>query len=233
MLGASARRKVMSELVSIKRPDGGDCPAYVARPSGAHRGGIVVIQEWWGLNEQIKQTADRLAAEGFLVTVPDLYRGKVASDAEEANHMMSNLDWSGAASQDVPGCLQFLRGEGAAKVGVTGFCMGGALTILAALACPDMDCGVCFYGIPPAEAGDPGTISKPMQFHFAQHDDWCTPDAVDALEKTLKDGGVSYELYRYDAHHAFMNEKRPEVYDEASATQAWQRALAFFGKQLV
>jgi carboxymethylenebutenolidase len=71
-----------------------------------------------------------------------------------------------------------------------------------------------------------------MQFHFAQHDDWCTPDAVDALEKTLKDGGVSYELYRYDAQHAFMNEKRPEVYDEASATQAWQRAVAFFGKQL-
>jgi carboxymethylenebutenolidase len=222
----------MSELESIKRPDGKDCPAYVARPSGKPKAGVVVIQEWWGLNEQIQRTADRLADTGFIALVPDLYRGTVAANADEAQHHMGELDFADAATQDIRGCVQYLAREGHAKVGVTGFCMGGALTILAAVFVPEATAAVCFYGIPPADAVDPSKIRIPLQCHFAQHDDWCTPEAVAALETKLKAGGVDHEIFRYDAQHAFMNEQRPEVYDEAAAKKAWERAVAFFEARL-
>lgn len=220
----------MSELESIKRPDGGSCPVYIARPAGAPRGGIVVIQEWWGLNEQIQRTADRLAERGYVALVPDLYRGKLTTDADEASHFMGSLDFGDAATQDLRGAVQHLKAHG--KVGVTGFCMGGALTILAGIHVPEADAAVCFYGIPPAEAADPSTIGIPIQCHFATHDDWCTPAAVDALEAKLKAGGVRHEIFRYEAQHAFMNERRPEVYDEAAAKLAWERAVAFFDAEL-
>ncbi len=222
----------MSELTNIERPDGKTCPCYLAQPEGTPRGGIVVIQEWWGLNDQIKATADRFAKEGYLAIVPDLYRGKLATAADEANHLMDGLDFGDAASQDVRGCIQHLKSKGAAKVAVNGYCMGGALTILSAVHVPDADAGLCFYGIPPAEFADPATIGIPMQFHFAQQDDWCTPEAVDGLEAKLKEGGVEHELYRYDAQHAFMNAARPEVYHEESATKAWERGLAFLAKAI-
>jgi carboxymethylenebutenolidase len=224
--------RAMSDLESVKRPDGSDCPAYVAKPAGETKGGIVVIQEWWGLNEQIKKTADRLAEAGFIALVPDLYRGKLATDADEATHFMGDLDFMDAAKQDIRGCVQHLKGLGATKVAVSGFCMGGALTILAAVHVEEVDAGVCFYGIPPAEAADPASIAKPMQFHFAKQDDWCTPEAVDGLAAKLEAGKVDHELFRYDAQHAFMNEARPEVYDVDCATQAWDRAMAFFEARL-
>ncbi len=223
----------MTELYDVARPDGQTCPAYIARPPGQPRGGLVVVQEWWGLNEQIKKTADRFAAEGFLALVPDLYRGKVAGDADEASHMMGHLDFVAAAKQDIRGALLHLKQNGCAKAGVTGFCMGGALTLLSAMHVAEMDAGVCFYGIPPAEAGDPSRITIPLQLHFGMVDDnWCTPAAIDALEQKLRDGGVDFELFRYQAQHAFMNERRPEVYDAACAEQAWNRTVAFFQARL-
>ncbi len=222
----------MSDLESVKRPDGKDCPAYLARPKGTPRGGVVVIQEWWGLNPQIKNTADRLAAEGYLALVPDLYRGKLAKDGDEASHFMDNLDFLDAASQDIRGAAQHLLAAGAQKVAVSGFCMGGALTILAAVLVEELAAGVCFYGIPPAEAADVATIGVPMQFHFANDDYWCTKSAVDDLATRLDRGGVDYELFRYDAKHAFMNESRPEVFDRESAKLAWERALAFLAAKL-
>lgn len=222
----------MSDLENVQRPDGKDCPAYLAKPTGTPKGGVVVIQEWWGLNPQIKKMADRLAAEGYLALVPDLYRGKLASDADEANHFMGNLDFLDATSQDIRGCVAHLRQAGAGKVAVSGFCMGGALTILSAVHLDTVDAAVCFYGIPPAEAADPSTIAIPIQLHFAEQDYWCTPDAVSALEAKLKAGEVSYELHRYAAQHAFMNEARPEVYDAACAETAWARTLTFLAANL-
>jgi carboxymethylenebutenolidase len=222
----------MSALAEIRRPDGKSCPAYVKRPEGAFRGGIVVIQEWWGLNDQIKGTADRLAEAGYVAVVPDLYRGKLTQKADEASHWMGELDFMSAAEQDVRGAVLHLKEQGATKVAVSGFCMGGALTILAALRAPEMDAGVCFYGVPPAAAGDVGSIRIPLQCHFATDDDWCNPTVVDAFEGRLKAGGVPYELHRYEAKHAFMNEARPEVYSPDNAKLAWDRALAFFGKHV-
>jgi carboxymethylenebutenolidase len=220
----------MSDLVTIKRSDGKDCPCYLATPSGSPKGGVVLIQEWWGLNPQIKRTGDRLAAEGYRTLVPDLYRGKLAKDGDEASHLMSSLDFGGAV-EDIRAAKAYL-GEAGLTVAAVGFCMGGALTLLSAMKVDGLAAGVCFYGITPAAAGDPGSIAVPLQCHFAQRDDWCTPEAVDKLEASLKRGGVPYELYRYDASHAFMNEARPEVYDAACATQAWQRTLAFLGEHI-
>src|SRR5256714_12308597 len=123
----------MGKMISFKRPDGQSVNGYLAEPQQAAKApGMVVIQEWWGLNDQIKGVADKLAKAGYRALVPDLYRGKTALEAKEAEHLMSNLNFGDAAGQDVRGAVQHLKATGSAKVGVTGFCMGGAVTLLAA-----------------------------------------------------------------------------------------------------
>lgn len=217
----------MGQMIDFKRPDSGSSQAYLA-DAGPGKPGLVLIQEWWGLNPHICEVADRFAAAGFTTLAPDLYRGRVASSADEANHLMTELDFGDATHQDLAGALAHLKTR-CAKVGVTGFCMGGALTIAAAVHLPGFAAASCFYGIPPATFADPARIAIPFQGHFAERDDWCTPAAVDGLQATLK-GTV--ELYRYPADHAFFNDKRPEVYDAACARQAWERTLAFLHKHL-
>jgi carboxymethylenebutenolidase len=123
----------MGEMIQFKRPDGKTCPGYLAPPkAGSSAPGFVVIQEWWGLNDQIKKTADRLAEAGYRALVPDFYRDKVTTAADEANHLMTNLNFPDAAGQDIRGAVQYLK-QSSKKVTVGGFCMGGALTILAAV----------------------------------------------------------------------------------------------------
>jgi carboxymethylenebutenolidase len=223
----------MGETIEFKRPDGKSCPGYLALPSaGAEAPGIVVIQEWWGLNEQIKAVGDRFAAAGYRALVPDLFRGKVAADKDEAGHLMGSLNFPDAAEQDVRGAVQHLKAYKDTKVAVGGFCMGGALTLIAAVRVPEMDAGVCYYGIPPKQVADPSKIRVPLILHFANRDDWCTPAAVDELEKGLSAASAKYELYRYDADHAFVNEKRPEVYDAEAAELAWDRTLAFLKRTI-
>jgi carboxymethylenebutenolidase len=222
----------MGQIIEFKRPDGKGCSGYLASPKGAANApGFVVIQEWWGLNDQIKNTADRLAEAGYRALVPDLYRGKLATSADEANHMMSGLNFPDAAGEDIRGAVQYLK-QSSKAVAVGGFCMGGALTLLAALKVPEMDAGAVFYGIPPLDAAVYKNISAPLILHYANTDDWCTPAKVNELEAALKQSKSKFELYRYDARHAFMNEARPEVYDAASATTAWERTLAFLKKTL-
>jgi carboxymethylenebutenolidase len=222
----------MGEIIQISRPDGKLCPAYLVAPkSAANAPGFVVIQEWWGLNDHIRNIADRLAKVGYRALVPDLYRGKVATAADEASHLMTDLNFPDAASQDIRGAVQYLK-QSSRKVAVGGFCMGGALTLMSALVVPEMDAGAVFYGIPPVEAAELMKISIPLICHYANTDDWCTPARVNDLEKTLKQSKSHFELYRYNAQHAFMNEARPEVYEPASAKAAWERTLAFMEKAL-
>lgn len=223
----------MGEMIEVARPDGGKLSAwFVPSSAGAKSPGFVMIQEWWGLNEQMKGLAARLAGQGYSVLVPDLYRGRLAANPDEANHLMTGLDFADAAVQDVRGCARHLKAAGAPKVGVGGFCMGGALTVIAAVHVPDFDAAVCFYGIPPAEAADPAKIRVPFSGHFANRDEWCTPAAVDALDAAMRRGGVTAEVFRYDADHAFLNERRPEVYDAACADLAWKRATSFLDRTL-
>ena len=221
-----------TKMIEYPRPDGKNASGYCVSPPGQTLQGVVVIQEWWGLNPQIKGLADRLGKAGYRAIVPDLYRGKLAKDRDEASHMMSDLNWDDAAEQDIRGAVQYLRRTSEGRVAVMGFCMGGALTIIAAARLSGIDAGVCFYGIPPAAKADPSRLRAPMQFHFAHHDDWCTPEAVDKLEEQLKRGSIPFEVHRYDAHHAFMNEARPEVYNADAASKAWDRTLHFLQAKL-
>lgn len=222
----------MSQAIDFKRPDGKTCPGYLTEPkAGSGAPGFVVIQEWWGLNEQIKNVADRLAEAGYRALVPDLYRGKVTTAANEANHLMANLNFPDAAGQDIRGALVHLK-KSSRKAAVGGFCLGGALTLLAALRVPDMDAGACFYGIPPLDASEFKNAKIPLICHFANHDDWCTPAKVNELEAALKQSKSQFEIYRYDAQHAFMNEMRPQVHDAVSAKLAWERTLKFLKNAL-
>ncbi|MEZ5649514.1 MAG: dienelactone hydrolase family protein [Burkholderiaceae bacterium] len=226
-------------MTQFERPDGQKVAGYLARPRTAVPGpGIVVIQEWWGLNDQIKGVADRFAEAGYTALVPDLYRGKKTAEAEEANHLMTSLDFGDAAGQDIRGAVSFLK-QHCARVGVTGFCMGGALTVLAACNVPEMDAGVPYYGYPPLEYVDASKIKVPLMGHYAI-DDVPFPIAnVDKLEEMLAAAGVDAEIHRYKAQHAFANEtavganKLPITeYNPEAAELAWTRTLAFFDKHL-
>jgi carboxymethylenebutenolidase len=219
----------MGKMIQYETPDGGGCPGYCAEPAAGDRApGLVVLQEWWGLNENIRGVADRLAANGYRALVPDLYRGKVTLEAAEAAHLMGGLDFVKAVTHDVRGAVQYLRGS-SRKVGVIGFCMGGALSIVAAMHLPDVDAVSCWYGIPPPEAGDPGAIRMPIQGHFALLDTHFLPAMVDALEARLKEGGVVYDFYRYPAGHGFAREGSASYHAE-SARLAWQRTFDFLAK---
>ncbi|HYE77392.1 MAG TPA: dienelactone hydrolase family protein [bacterium] len=220
----------MGSMVQFNRTDGQPVPAYEARATADKAPGVVVIQEWWGLNDQIRGVADRLAAVGYHAVVPDLYRGKVTTSGDEASHLMSHLDWD-VAVQDIGAGAQYLKGTNP-KAGIMGFCTGGALALMAAGAYPDLSAGVVFYGIPPEGKVNYREIKVPLLLHYATHDGWCNPDAVSALEFELKSGKVNYDLYRYDAQHAFMNDRRPEVYNEEAANTAWQRTIAFINQHL-
>jgi carboxymethylenebutenolidase len=116
-------------------------------------------------------------------------------------------------------------------VGLTGFCLGGAVSILGACRIGELDAAVCFYGLPPESVASGRDVKVPLQGHFADQDDWCTPAAVDKFEADLKAAGNSAEIYRYHAHHAFMNEQR-DVYDRVAAEQAWERMLDFWSGHL-
>lgn len=221
------------QTLEIARPDGKPLRAYAAVPAHADAATptVIVIQEWWGLNSHICGIADRFALAGYRALAPDLYHGQLASNADEASHLMNELDFADAVHQDLAGVLARLQASCKGAVGVTGFCMGGALTIAAAVRLPGLAAASCFYGIPPREFADPAQIAIPFQGHFAALDDWCTPAAVDALQARLP-AGIPAEIHRYPAHHAFFNDKRPEVHDAACAALAWERTLEFFGKHL-
>jgi carboxymethylenebutenolidase len=219
----------MGSMIDFKRPDGSTCKGYLAE-AGQGKPGIVVLQEWWGLNDQIKGVADRFAAAGYNALAPDLYKGRVTQKPDEANHMMSGLDFVGASDQDIAGAVKHLAAL-SRKVGVMGFCMGGALTIAAAARVAGVACGVPFYGVPPGQLADPAKIKIPVQGHFANKDDWCTPEVVNDFEKKMAAGGNKPEIFRYDAQHAFANEKSP-AYDAPSAKASWDRMMAFLGKHL-
>jgi carboxymethylenebutenolidase len=219
----------MGTMIEFARPNGGKTKGYLAT-AGQGRPGVVVIQEWWGLNDQICGVADRFARARYNALAPDLYKGRLTTQPDEANHLMTGLDFADATHQDLRGAAQHLQAQ-SGKIAVMGYCMGGALTIAAAVHVPEFAAGVCLYGIPPKAFADPAEIRVPLQGHFANKDDWCTPTAVDDLETTLKAAGVTHEIYRYDAAHAFANE-RSAAYDVACANQAWERMAAFLGAQI-
>ncbi|CAD6529318.1 dienelactone hydrolase family protein [Paraburkholderia metrosideri] len=226
-------------MVTFNRPDGQPLQGYLAKPEKLEGApAIVVIQEWWGLNDQIRGVADRLAAAGYLALVPDLFRGKSTVEEAEASHLMSALDFGDAATQDVRGAVQYLKQQ-ADKVAVTGYCMGGALTLLALCNIPEVSAGAVWYGFPPLDYIDASKIKVPVLGQWALQDEFFPAETVDALEKKLSEANVDVEFHRYLAHHAFANETAvgpgriaKTQYDPVWAQQAWDRVLTFFGRTL-
>lgn len=223
----------MGAMVTFPTTTGGTARGYLAEAKDAKAPGVVVIQEWWGLQGQIKGVCDRLAEAGFTALGPDLYGGQVVPyhDPKAAGAAMSSLDFKAATDEAVRGAVRYLAARGG-KVGLTGFCMGGAVTVIGAVRIPELSAAVCFYGLPPESVAAPEDVRVPLQGHFASRDDWCTPDAVDGFERRLAAAGKAFEIHRYEGDHAFMNSDRKEVHSAEAARLAWDRCLAWFGKHL-
>jgi carboxymethylenebutenolidase len=232
----------VAQTIQFQHPDGASVNGYLAEASQPV-GAVVVIQEWWGLNDQIRGVADRMAGAGFTALVPDLYRGKSTAQMEEAHHLMDELDFGDAAGNDVRGAVAFLKGRaiGSGKVGITGYCMGGALTTLSMMFVPEADAGVIWYGVPPLEYIDAAKIGskRPLMAHWAIQDAAFPIANVDAFEAKLREANVRYEGHRYLAHHVFANEEAVgpgripiTQYDPVWAQFAWSRTMRFFGQHL-
>ena len=222
----------MGTRILFSRVDGKKTEGYLAKAGLDHAPSVVVIQEWWGLQDQIKGICDRLALAGYDALAPDLYAGTVVPyhDHAAANLEMSSLDFLDAVSQNVRGAAQYLK-ESSNKVGITGFCLGGAVAILSACHVPEFSAAVTFYGMPPREAFKISELKIPFQGHYSKTDDHPTDDELNAFEKGLREAGNPSSIFRYDADHAFMNEQR-DAHDRAAAELGWQRMLGFWKAHL-
>jgi carboxymethylenebutenolidase len=216
--------------------NGSTATGYLSVPAGGPGPGLVVIQEWWGLNDQIKRTADRLAEAGYAVLVPDLYHGRVVGfhEPDEAGKAMMALD-EGRAAQELRGAVDYLLSSGEAKgeyVGTVGYCMGGALAITLAASHDKVRTVVCFYGVPSPET-DLSKIAGAVLGHFGDHDEYASPEEVRKLAERLSAAQVSHTFHTYPGgHHAFANEDRPEVHDAEADKLSWDRSLEFLRQNL-
>jgi carboxymethylenebutenolidase len=213
--------------------NGGTAKGYLAGEGNAK--GIIVIQEWWGLAPHIKDVADRFAAAGFVALAPDLWDGKLTKAPDEAQRMYMALNVDDAGKK-LRGAAAALHAHGAAgKLGVIGFCMGGALSLYAASKMPD-EIGACitFYGGHPKVKPDWAALRAPVLGVYGESDGSITPALARSIEKSIVDAGGTCETHIYPAPagHAFFNDNRPEAYHKASAEDAWRKTLAFLGRNL-
>jgi carboxymethylenebutenolidase len=206
----------------------GSTTAYVDRPEhDDSKTAVILIQEWWGINQHIRDIASRYADEGYNCVAPDLYRGRLAQDAEEASTMMHALAIEDGmetirkaidAARETFGFDQFV---------ITGYCMGGTFALRAACEIPELKAAAPFYGDIPEESVLKN-LSVPTLFIAGNRDSWITPEKVDGLRSAASQFGLPIEAVSYDADHAFFNDTRPEVYNEGAAEDAWQRVLRHF-----
>jgi carboxymethylenebutenolidase len=224
----------MGELVEFPS-NGHTAGGYLAVSNEGSGPGVVVIQEWWGLVDHIKDVCDRFAAAGFTALAPDLYHGTTVANSEpdEAGKLLMSLNLDQAA-RDMSGAVDFLRQQpsvGSQRVGVVGFCMGGGLALMLATQRPDaIGACVAYYGVIPWAHANPdwSRIDGPVLGHIAENDTMFTPEAARQLEATLKDLGKDCEFIVHPGvDHAFFNDTRPEIYDEETATRTWSATLSF------
>ena len=224
----------MGELVDFKS-NGQTASGYLAIPQQGSGPGVVVIQEWWGLVDHIKDVCERFASEGFVALAPDLYHGKTTKSPDEAGKMMMALRID-EAEKDMSGAAQYLLDHDATtgdKVGVVGFCMGGALALYTATKNANIGACVIFYGGHPNVKPDLPNLEAPVLGLYAERDGFVTPDSVRSLERNLKALGKQVDVIIYpNADHAFFNDTRPVVYHPEAAADSWQRTIDFFRKHL-
>ncbi|MBW2273953.1 MAG: dienelactone hydrolase family protein, partial [Deltaproteobacteria bacterium] len=210
--------------------------AYLAIPASGSGPGVVVVQEWWGLVDHIRDVCDRLAREGFVALAPDLYRGEVAGDPDAAGRLMMDLEIP-RATADLDAAVKALLDHDAvegSRVGCIGFCMGGQLALSAAAHSPRIGAVVDCYGIHPKVSPDFAQMDAAVFGVFAEHDEFVPTEAVRQLESDLKVAGVRVRTrIHLGVQHAFMNDTRPDVYDAQTASEAWNEILAFLRAELL
>ncbi len=213
--------------------NGTKATGYLATPASGKGPGVLVIQEWWGLVQHIKNVCDRFAAEGFTALAPDMYHGRTASEPDGAQKLFMALNIA-QAEKDLRGAATFLAGHSStAKLGVVGFCMGGQLALFAATLNPSIGACVDFYGIHPNVKPDYSKLSGPVLGLFAEKDAFVTPPVARDVDAAIKKAGKPSEIRIYPGvDHAFFNDERPDVYNKAAADDAWRRTLAFFRQHL-
>jgi carboxymethylenebutenolidase len=215
--------------------DDGAFAAYVATPASGQGPGLVVLQEWWGLVPQIRDVCDRFARAGFVALAPDLYRGESTTDPDEAGRLMMELEIE-RAGRDLEAAVEALRRESATsghKIGCIGFCMGGQLALYAACRQSEIGAVVDCYGVHPNVSLDLGSCRAKVLGVFAENDDFISAADVQVLEGALSKAGVDAKLLTYiGVQHAFLNDARPDVYDAATAAEAWRDIETFLDAEL-
>jgi carboxymethylenebutenolidase len=214
----------------------GSAPGYLAVPSGERGPGVIVLQEWWGVDEHIRSICDRLAAAGFYALAPDLYRGETTTQPSEAQQKMMALSM-GEVEQDMCGAADYLAAQPGFEgpgVGALGFCLGGGLAIWAAATCPNIVAAVTYYYVMPHGKPDFSAISGPVLGHFGSADEFIPIEDANKLESELSDAGVETTFHYYDgAGHAFFNDSnRLGTYDQALAETSWERTVGFLRSAL-
>ncbi len=211
----------------------GDTTAYVALPAEvtADTKAVVIIHEYWGLNDHIKDIAGRYAKEGFVAVAPDLYRGTVTDDKQEASKLMDALETEDGLNIIDRAVVEATEKYGITRFGITGFCMGGTFALEAACKLEGIHAAAPFYGDIPEEF-TLQNLKCPVLFISATKDQWINTEKVEELERIAKANMLPIESVKYEADHAFFNDTRPEVYDKTAAKDAWKKVIEFFNEKL-
>lgn len=226
-------RAAAAELadVTLTREDGKSVKAALAMPDTAPAPAILLIHEWWGLNDQIKTMAAALAREGYMALAVDLYDGKVATDREAAQRHMQAVD-PAEAKRTLAAWIGWLREhpQGTGKIGTIGWCFGGGWSLTAATLAP-VDAAVVYYGRVNQPAAELAALEGPVLGHFATRDGWINAEMVAGFEAAMRSAGKPFEVHWYEADHAFANPTGAR-HDAADAELAWRRTLDFFAAHL-
>ena len=213
-------------------PPRGATTAYVAIPDTETRAAVILIQEYWGINDHIRDLAGRYAKEGYLCLAPDLFRGKLAKDPKEASQLMQALKLEDGLETIAAALGETRRTYDVDSIGITGYCMGGTFAFRAACDFADLKAAAPFYGDIPEE-NVLKRLDVPTLFIAASQDNWITPAKVQKLKEIARKHNLPIEVVSYDADHAFFNDTRADVHDPEAAADAWRRVLEHFRKHLL
>jgi carboxymethylenebutenolidase len=217
--------------------NGGTARGYLAVPDSGRGPGVVVLQEWWGLDDHIRGVCDRFAQEGFFALAPDLYRGETTEQPDEAEQKMMAMSMD-QAEKDMRGAVDYLAAQDGVEgdgVGSVGFCLGGGLAVWAATLNPKVTSVATFYYVMPHGKPDFSKVNGPVLGHFGTSDDFVPVDDAKALEREIRDSSgqeVEFEFYEGAGHAFFADHNRFGTYHEGHAKRAWERTVDFFRRHL-
>lgn len=215
-----------TETLDLQTPYGATT-AHVALPDSESSAVVILIQEWWGINDHVRDLCARYAREGYTTVAPDLYRGTITKDADEASRLMHALPTEDGMATISAALSEVSSKYNAERIGITGYCMGGSFAMRAACELHELAAAAPFYGDIPDEK-TLAQLTVPTLFFAGARDDWITPEKVNELKEAAHKHNLPVEVVTYDADHAFFNDTRPEVYNPEAAADAWRRVLNFF-----